>query len=405
VREGAEREALMRDLFGLRVMLTMVGVVLATAFALAAGYDTALLVGTVLASLGTVALVVQHTYTIPLSASLRLGTLSSLELARQVGMVAAIVALVEVGAGVLPLLSLTLVVNLLLIAPTAAFARRQISMRMGLRPQHWISLLKVALAYSLATAVGTIYVYTAQIMTSLVAGTHQSGLFAASFRVFIVAGGVPGLLVGGALPLLARAARDDRERLAFALQKIFDVSLVLGVAAAIGTLGGAQFIIAVIAGPRFAASAEVLRIQGLAIVASFLLAGWSFALLSLKRYRSLLIVNAVAFAVSCSLTLLLASSHGATGAAVATLCGESVLAIASLFALVRSHPDLRPGLAVVAKVAIAATPATLIALFLGLTSLERTLVALAVYGLLILVTRAIPQELLVLIRRPRSTAS
>jgi len=403
VREGADREALMRGLLSLRVALTLVGVLLATAFALAARYDAALLLGTVLASLGTVALVVQHTYTIPLSVALRLGTLAWLELARQLVSVAALVALVLAGAGVLPLLAVTLAVNLALIAPTAALARRQISLRMSLRPRGWAELMRLTVSYSVATAVGTIYVYTAQIITSLVASHHQSGLFAASFRVFIVAGGVPGLLVSGALPLLARAARDDRERLAYALDRIFDASLIVGVAAALGTLAGAGFIIHVIAGPSYAAAAGVLRIQGLALIATFVLAGWSFALLSLKRYTSLLVANGAAFAVSCVLTLVLAGDDGARGAALATVCGESVLAIGLLLGVLRAQPQQRPSPTVIAKVALAAAPAAAIALLAPITSLERALAALAAYALVIVLTRAAPAELLVLIPRRRVT--
>ena len=237
VSAGAERDALMRDLLGLRMTLTACGVVLVTAFALAAGYSTALLAGAVLASLGTIALVVQHTHTIPLTAALRLGTLSALELARQVLTVGAIVALVVVGAGVAPLLAVTLAVNLVLIPPTARLARHQISLRMSVRPRQWLALLRLTVAFSLATAVGTIYIFTAQILTSLIASPHQSGLFAASFRIFMVMGAVPGVVVGGALPLLARAARDDRERLSYALQRIFEASLILGVAAALGIAG------------------------------------------------------------------------------------------------------------------------------------------------------------------------
>ena len=137
ISAGAERDALMRDLLGLRMTLTACGVVLVTAFALAAGYSTALLAGAVLASLGTIALVVQHTHTIPLTAALRLGTLSALELARQVLTVGAIVALVVVGAGVAPLLAVTLAVNLVLIPPTARLARRQIFVS-SLRKKHCI---------------------------------------------------------------------------------------------------------------------------------------------------------------------------------------------------------------------------------------------------------------------------
>jgi O-antigen/teichoic acid export membrane protein len=399
VREGADRDALMRDLLGLRVTLTSVGMLLIAAFALAAGYDTALFAGAILASLGAVALVVQHTHTIPISAALRLGTLSLLELARQALTVVFIVVLIALGMGVLPLLAVALAVNLMLIPPTAILARHQISLRMAFRPRHWLDLLRLTVSFSLATAVGTIYMYTAQILTSLVASAHQSGLFAASFRVFIVAGAVPAVLVSGALPLLSRAARDDRERLTYALQRIFEVSLILGVAAAVGVLAGAQFVIKVVAGYKYAASAGVLQIQGIALMATFLVAGWSFALLSLKRYRGMLLANLAAFLVSCSLTIVLASAHGAKGAAVATLCGESVLALGSLLALVYGHPEFRPKAGVVLKVTAAATPAFAIGLLPAMPSLARALLALGLYGGLITITRAVPDEVLDLLPR------
>jgi O-antigen/teichoic acid export membrane protein len=402
VREGAERDELMRDLLGLRMTLTAVGVLLVAAFALAAGYGTALLLGAVLASMGTIALVAQHTHTIPIAAELRLGTLSALELGRQVLTVAGIVVLVMLGAGVLPLLAVVLVVNLVLIPPTAMLARHKISMRLAIRPRRWATLLKLTVSFSLASAVGTLYMFTTQIITSLVASSHQSGLFAASFRVFIVVTVVPGTLAGGALPLLARAARDDRERLAYVMQRIFDASLILGVAAAVAILGGAQFVIEVIAGQEYAASAGVLRIQGLALVATFVLAGWGYALLAMKRYKDVLVANIGAFVVSCVATVVLASSHGAMGGAVATLFGESALALGSLLALVRGHRQLRPKVGIVLKVALAAAPAVALALLPGVASLVRALLALVAYGLLIVLTRAVPEEAIELLpRRPR----
>jgi len=392
VRAGAERDELMRDLLGLRMTLTAVGVLLVAGFALAAGYGTALLVGAVLASLGTIALVAQHTHTIPISAELRLGTLSALELARQVLTVGAIVAFVALGAGVLPLLAVVLAVNLVLIPPTAALARHKISLRLAVRPRRWLTLLRLTVSFSLASAVGTLYMFTTQIITSLVAGSHQNGLFAASFRIFIVITVVPGTLAAGALPLLARAARDDRARLAYAMQRIFDASLILGVAAAVGLLGGAQFVIHVVAGPKYAAAGEVLQIQGVALVATFVLAGWAYALLAMKRYKEVLLANLIAFLVSCAATLALASSHGAVGAAVATVCGETVLAVGSLLVLVRGHRELRPRLGIVLKVTLAAAPAVVLALLPGVPSLVRALLALLAYGLVIVLTRAVPEE-------------
>jgi O-antigen/teichoic acid export membrane protein len=160
-----------------------------------------------------------------------------------------------------------------------------------------------------------------------------------------------------------------------------------------------------VAGPQFAASATVLQIQGLAMIATFVLAGWSFALLSLRRYRGLLVANASAFVVSCSLTLVLAGTDGAEGAAVATVAAETALAVGLLAVLVRGYPQLRPSAKVVVKVVLAALPAIALALLPDVPSVVRALLALGAYGLVIAATRAVPAEVLELIPyRPRKNA-
>lgn len=405
VREGAERDAMMRDLFGLRVVLTLLGVLAAMVFAVCAGYNVAQLGATAMAGLATVALMAQRTLAIPLAVELRLGVLSFFEVLRQALMLVGIVALIALGAGIFPLLTVMLVVYTVLIPMTAVLVRGKISLRMELRPQRWMKLLRPTVSFTLATAVGAIYIYTAQITTSVVASSHQSGLFALSFRVFYIAVTVPGLLVSGAIPVLARAARDDRERLAYALQRIFEVSLILGAAAALAFVAAAPFIVDVVGGPKFAGSIPVLRIQGIAMSASFLVAGWGYALLTLGRYRAMLIVNVLALVVSLSLTLLLAATHGATGAAVATLCGELTLSGSYLVALVRLHPELRPTFGVVPKVAFAVVPAVVLAVVLTIPPVALTVVVLATYLLVVLLTRAVPEEILHLIPGRRQPVS
>jgi O-antigen/teichoic acid export membrane protein len=305
-----------------------------------------------------------------------------------------IVVLSALGSPLLPLLAATLVANGLLILPTAALTRRQISARLSMNPSAWPSLLRATVVFSLAVAVGTLYVYAAQLLTSLVATPHQSGLFAVSFRVFIVAAGLPGLVVGGALPLLSRAARDDRERLEYALGKLFDVSLIGGVGGALVLSAGAGFVVSVIAGPSYRGAAAVLEIQAWALVASSVLAVWSFALISLHMHRGLLLANAAALIVSLGLTMVLASSDGAQGAAIATLAGETTLAGGTLIALMLKHPEHAPSLVSVTRILCAAGLAALAAFVPSEPSVVRAIVAGVVYAAAVLLLGAVPQELL-----------
>ena len=204
---------------------------------------------------------------------------------------------------------------------------------------------------------------------------------------------MPGLLVGAALPVLSRAARDDHDRLAYGLRRIFEISLVGGVGIAVAVSAGSGFIVSVIAGPRYSAAAPVLAIQAFAMVGSFVAAGWSFGLVSLRLHRGLLLANAAALAVSIVLTILLASSDGARGAAVATVCGESTLAVGTLLALAWHRPRYRPQIGVVIKVAAAGSVAALVSLVPSMPSIVRAIVAVAVYGAGVLLLRAIPSEL------------
>ena len=399
VTEGKERDRLMRDLLGLRLALTTGGSLFAFAFALAAGYQPALLIGTAIACMGLVAAVVQTMFAIPLAATLQLGWMTALDFARQALTVALIVTLVLVGAPVLPFLAIALPVNVLVTLLTIQRVRGQMPFLPSLHLRGWLTLVRSTVAFAMAMAVGTVYVYTAQVLTSIVASGYQNGLFAVSFRVFIVLVFIPGLLVGTAFPVLARAARDDRERLAYAVERLFEVSVILGAGAALGLVLGASAIIAVVAGPSYAAAASALRIQGVALAVSFTLATWGLALFSLREHRGLIVTNALALTASCGLTLGLASSYGARGAAAATLAGELTLASGYLVYLVRRAPELRPKAGIIGKVALAAAPAALLGWLSGLPSALAAVAALTLYCIALILLRAVPEEIWMLLRR------
>ena len=73
------------------------------------------------------------------------------------------------------------------------------------------------------------------------------------------------------LPVLSRAAQRDRSRLRYAVQRMLDGS-VLGVLFALVTGFAADFLIDVVAGPKFKPSIPVLEIHAVALVGTFVAA-------------------------------------------------------------------------------------------------------------------------------------
>jgi O-antigen/teichoic acid export membrane protein len=400
-REGEDRERHMRTLLGVRIAFTLVGAAVAAAIAAAVGYDWDLVLGTLLAGLGLVFIVMQTTLTIPLAVGLRNVALTLVDLLRQALTVSGYVLLVVIGAGVVAFLGVTIPVGIVVVAVAAVLVRGQIPLRPSFDLREWGRLLSAAAAFSMATAVGTIYLYAAQILTAAVTDSRDTGLFAASFRVFVVIAGVPALLITVAFPLLSRAARDDRERLAYAVQRLLDTTSILGFGAAIALVVGAPAIIDVMAGSTFADAVPALRIQGATLAATFILAPLGFALLSLHAHREILVVNTIALAVMLVAVTLLASQLGPEGAALGTVIGETTLAASYVIALRLRAPDILPGAERPLRALAAAAPCFAILLIDGLPSWVAAAIALAAYAVLLVALRAVPDELLELRSRRR----
>jgi O-antigen/teichoic acid export membrane protein len=399
---AAQKAKMLGDRLGLQVLTTIVAVAICGAFAVLAGYGPMRTWGALAAAVGLGLAALQVTVAVPLTTSLRLGTTSVLELARQAILVCLTVALVLVGSGLLPFLVALIPSSLAVLAATAVLVRREVRVHPRFNPRAWVALVRPALVLTLSSGLGAIYVFTAQILTSLAASPIQTGLFAASLRVFAVIASIPGLLVTAALPLLARAARDDTARLESALQGLFEVALIAGVGLAVVLVTGAAPIIAVIGGPKYAASAAPLRIEGAAVLGTCLVPAWSLALLALHRHSALLLTNLITLVVTAATTLALAPTIGARGSAIATVAGEWTLALVLLGSLTRANRQLIPRAAPAApRVALAAAAAFAV-LLLPVPAIAQLALALVVYATVIVALRALPRELLELVpwRRP-----
>ena len=394
-----EREPFLRNLVGLRLVLTAVGVALATALTAVTGAAGIVVLGVAITGFGLLVQLLQSTYTVPLNVQLRMGWISILGVLRAAVLSGSFILLVVLNAGLVAFFWANVVTGVVVVVATLLVLRGTAPLMPSFHAVAWKKILKETLPYALAAAVGLIYFRIAVVLMSYVSTDEETGYFSAAFRIVEVVGSLPWILVSAGFPILARAARDDETRLGYALQKIFEVATVLGAFIALGLAVGAPFAIRVVAGPDFGESVPVLRLQAAGIVTSFLMVTWTYALLSLRLYRPLLIANAAAAVVAIVATLGLAPPLGAEGAALATVLAEATLAGVSLWGLRRSRPALSPDLRVVPKVVLAVIVALGVALLVPASAFVLSLVAGAVYAAVAFAMRAVPPELLTALRR------
>jgi O-antigen/teichoic acid export membrane protein len=393
-----ERRVFMSDLLGLRLVLSLLAAAGAVVFTLIAGYSEVLIAGTALACIGLLLEAQRATLAIALTAGLRLGLLAVTDFAGQVVTAALMVLLVVAGARLLPFFLVTTGAALVTLALTVAFVHSEVNLRPSFSATRWRALFAGSLVYAAATMLGVVYFRIVVIAMSLLSTKVEAGYFSLSFRIIDIVNAIPWLLVASAFPILAKAAHGEEERLQYALQRLFDGSLVVGAFFTLAVVIGAPFAVRVIGGPSFHPSVPVLEILGAGIVGTFLVATWSFALLTLQLYRELIIVNALVVALAVVLCLVLIPDHNAQGAGIVTATLEIVLALGYVIVLARRRPELRPSLQLAPRVALALAAGLGVAVTLPVSSVPAVIVGgfVMLAGLRLL--GAVPEEFLQALR-------
>ena len=387
----AHRRRLVADILSLRLVIATVGMILATAFAALAGYDSALVAGTALAGVGVLFAAMQQTYTIPLASELRLGLVTTLDFLRQALSVAAVLVLIALGAGVTAFLASSIPVGLIVTLFTALAVRRLVRLRPRIDRAEWWRLLRETLLVAAASILAALFYRAAIIMMSVLSTELETGYFSASFRVIEVIIPIPALITSAAFPILARAAAGAQDRLAYGMQRLFEIALILGVGSALALFVGAEPVIQFLGGDQFDPAVPVLQIQGIATAASFLFAVWAAGLWAIAAQRAIVAAATVGVISVALLTGVMAPTYGAKGAAIAMTISEVVLAAVAGALLMRER-HLRVALGVVPKVAIALGAGLAVSL-LELPDVALVVLATAAYGAVLALVGGLPPDI------------
>jgi O-antigen/teichoic acid export membrane protein len=383
----------LRNLLGIRLVLALGGLLLAVLFGLLVGYPAVMVVGTVIAGFGMVFLVVQDGCSIPLQVGLRFGWVAGLQLAIQVGVAIEAVLLVLAGTGLLPFFALQLPIVIPVLVATTVVGGHDSRLIPALETEQWRRMVGRILPFSGAVVLSVVYFQIAQIMVSLLSSPTETGYFGVAFRVLASFTILPPLLVSSALPLLARAARNDTERFNYASRRLVETMLLAGCGLALALFLGATFAIDVIGGSGFEHSVVVLRILAIALLGTFVISARGYALFSLDRLRAILACSVVALVVVLVCGVPLISAYGAKGAAIALVAAELTLGLSYEWSLSHTRPELRMGIGFVLRVAVATLLAGIAASVLGLPSAATAALGVALYVVALLALGIIPVEI------------
>lgn len=395
---GAEREDLLRNLVALRIVLTLVGLATAVAFALIVGYDQVLVEGLLIGGVAVLLVNIQSTMMIPLSVELRVGTVTTVEVVKSVVTLVGIAALAIAGATLLPYFAVQVLVGIVVLALTPKLVGPLAAMRPAVRQSEVKALLRDAAPMAVALAMNVLYLRLLVVMVSLQTGEHETGLYASAFRVVELFVGIPPIVIGVAIPLLAIAGSEDRARLRYGLQRLTETTAVGSVALALVVAVCAEPALRLLGGSEYVGAARMLQIQVWALVPLSVGNALAVALLSLRRQRAIAVANGIAVVVVLVAGTALISTYAGIGAAVTGLIAEAALLAVLVASLAHADPDVVPSFRFLWRVttALAAALATLI---LPLPHWVDAAVALSVFSAVAFALGAVPEEIVAALRR------
>lgn len=393
LRDPQNRKQLMANVLGQRLWVTPIAVAMIVAFALLAGYPPSMQVGSVLAGTGLYVVAIGDALLLPLTVELRNAGLAVVDFLKQAITLAGVAALVALGAHLTPFFAVLILTGMGVVAVTPLLAGRRAFLTPRLDREDQRMLLRRALPLALALVLGQVYFRLVILFMSIVSGARQTGYFGGSLRAMEALVGIPIVVAGVALPLLAAAARDDRVRMRYAIEGLSEGALIAGVFVVLVAARGAEPVMRIIGGGEFVPAGAVLRIQVAALLFGALVQIWGVSLVALGRQRELILTNGLGVIGLAIFVAALVPPFGAKGGAAASVLGDALLAGLTYWRLRSCGVSVTVRLGFIARVALAAGAAVVVLLLPWVPSLLAAVVAGGLFLGVGQLIGMVPQEL------------
>lgn len=335
-KPGADQPRLLGEALSLRLVSALLILAAACGLAFLLPYAPAVRWGILLAAPAFVAIAAHQLLTGVFQEKLRQGPPVAAEVAGGLLTLGVILALLQAGMGVMPVLAAYVAGNLVMLAISWWWAYRLVPFRLGADTSLWRTLLLPALPIAGTQLLQQAYYKTDVIVLSLLQPAAEVGFYSVGRQILDTFVGFALMYAGLIMPLLSRHAGKDEAGFAAHLREGFDLLAVGFVGAAMLSFAFAPDLAALIGGPEFAAAGTALRALTPLIALYPLSLICRFAVTARDRQAELLRGYALAAVLGVAGFFALIPWLGAVGAAGGLLIGETVVFVTVLRVLQHS---------------------------------------------------------------------
>ena len=249
-----------------------------------------------------------------------------------------------------------LVVTLVVVATVT-----EVRLRPHVDLPYWRTLIRGGIVLGAALSLGQLYFRVDTVLLALFRSSREVGLYGASYKFLEIAAVAPFAVLNSLFPTFSRFIKQGDSRTLPLAQKAFDVGLALSVPATILAIAFAHDIVSFTAGDRYAAGAVALKLLAPYLVATFLLTPALGLLMAGGAYRALLGLNVAMLALNILLNVIFLPVYGFKAAAVTSVASE-VASLVLLSYVARRRMGFSPSLRGLPTVALGAAAMTAVIL-------------------------------------------
>lgn len=385
-----DEHTLFANILGLRLVSAVVFLGLAPLIVLVFPYPPIVKLGIAIGTVSFFFMAVNQIFLGYFQARLNMQWVAVAEIANRVFLLAAVVACVYFNLGLLAIIAAVSISNVVQFVFLFFPARRMSAIRVGFNLACWKDIWSSTWPIALSIALNLLYLKTDILVLSVYRAPEEVGLYGAAYKVVDVLTTFPVLFAGLLLPLLTQYWHtQDRHRFGTMIQQGFDAMSVVAWPMMVGTLFVGADLMALVAGEAFRASGLILQLLIWASGIIFFNAVFAHAIVAVGLQKRTIFAYAVTAVLGVIGYFLAIPAFGALGAAAMTIATEALVAIL-VFMVYARHTMLLPSLRRWIPIAVSCT---LMAAALWLTQgwlfLPRLLLAVAVYGGAMLLTKGI----------------